>query len=274
MKRIFILLLMSSLTVLGEPQTYSFTQGTNTFSMAVNLRPVRTSMGSRREVHYQVFRNSTQLFSRDGEGRFLVCGQDPLEVRPLGDGDRQTGWIILGGGICGNTLSDRAEVVAVDAADDELLTKGFICKVPPVVKPTRRGFDIWFYQQNWGNGGTSTSIFVPEKWTLVLDEYEGFYRVNLLEGIETLSEFEPDWLKPKFINLFVAGIRDANPELMEYALRKYYHPEEIEWYEVYVADGHKEHLEKLIERTKELRALFDEVESSMDWNFCTKPFGE
>ncbi len=53
---------------------------------------------------------------------------------------------------------------------------------------------------------------------------------------------------------------------MIYALENYYKTEDKAWYEVYVQNGSKEELIKLIRKVKVLRELYEEVKGSVTWN--------
>ena len=53
---------------------------------------------------------------------------------------------------------------------------------------------------------------------------------------------------------------------MNYALENYYKKEDKAWYEVYVQNGSKDELFKLIRKIEVLRDLYEEVKGSVTWN--------
>ncbi len=114
------------------------------------------------------------------------------------------------------------------------------------------GVELFYYQQEWGNGGTATSYFVPHNI-----DYTRYVHLKLKEGdildkIPFLEKNAPkDGLKPSFLGLFKAGLDSKNLPLMHHALENYYKPNMIEWYKVHYSNPTKENFLKKIEQTKE-----------------------
>jgi pyocin large subunit-like protein len=65
----------------------------------------------------------------------------------------------------------------------------------------------------------------------------------------------------------VAGIEDANPQLMSYAINKYYKKEDKEWYEVFVKDGSIQGVRTVLDQVKSLHSLYEDVQGTVSWDF-------
>ena len=73
--------------------------------------------------------------------------------------------MIVGYGICGNTVSNRVVLVIpvknMWGGKSVYVSETIIAKEVPKIVPKKNGADVWFYEQNWGKGGTASSLFVP-----------------------------------------------------------------------------------------------------------------
>lgn len=244
----------------------------DSYSLKVVTKEVTTSMGLEQLISYSVYENKKFIHSNSYGGRFFSCRQAKPKIEAINSEKGQVGWMIVGYGICGNTVSHRVELVvpvkSMWGGKSLYMSKTIIAKETPKIVPKKNGADVWFYEQNWGNGGTASSIFVPRKLVIRKDNYSSIIKKgNVFQEIEILeSQKSNEWLQPNFISLFVAGIEDANPKLMNYALENYYKIEDKQWYEVYVQNGDKEALIRLIEKVKGLRELYEEVKGSVTWS--------
>lgn len=250
----------------------TFVINEDSYSLKVVTKEVTTSMGLEQLISYSVYENKKFIHSNSYGGRFFSCRQAKPKIEAINSEKGQVGWMIIGYGICGNTVSHRVELVvpvkSMWGGKSLYMSKTIIAKETPKIVPKKSGADVWFYEQNWGNGGTASSIFVPRKLVIRKDNYSSIIKKgNVFQEIEVLESQESnEWLQPNFISLFVAGIEDANPKLMNYALENYYKIEDKQWYEVYVQNGDKEALIRLIEKVKGLRELYEEVKGSVTWS--------
>jgi hypothetical protein len=129
------------------------------------------------------------------------------------------GWIVHVPESAGSAMSLHACVVTPRENSYDTLVIG--TKDPLVQRVTARGVDLWGSYQEWGGGGTSTSVFVP-------------FRIHVGPGIAPRREPLPsDALvcvdsvgMMGFAGVFIGGMRERNPDLMRDALdRLFVEPE-------------------------------------------------
>ncbi len=246
----------------AEASDLSFKSGKDTYELEYKAKDVTTSDGSKNLVLYSVYKNGGFVHSeKEDGGRFFSCKHEQPEVRPVKALEKQIGWVLLGGDICGNTFSYKAEIIIpVERHSTTYYSKTITSKKLPLIESLKNGVSIWYFEQNWGKGGTATSFFVPSKITINLDdEYIKFKKGNILNGIGFLERYNPhEWLQ-SFLGFYVAGIRDVNPKLMQYALDNYYNDEQIDWISVHFQSGDKGYLEQLIEKVRTTQELLKET---------------
>lgn len=266
-KIIFLVFLLASTLVNASQNQQSFQTDSNTYELKYKVKAVTTSSGEKDLVLYSIYKNGKFVHAeKEGGGRFFSCGFERPKVLSVKTTKKQIGWMLVGGGICGNTYSYKVElVIPVESYSTTYFSKTIISKALPLIEPTQNGFSLWYYEQNWGRGGTATSFYVPSKIVVDLsDAFFGFKKGNLLKDIHVLEKSSsPEWLR-SFLGFFVAGIRDVNPELMQYALCNHYSIEQADWIAFHFEKADKEYLREIIDKvraTKELLKVTDGVTS-------------
>lgn len=122
----------------------------------------------------------------------------------------------------GNTSSLRVTVISNPRAESVT----FVCKAEPIVTAASEGVhDLWSSYQDWGSGGTSTSIFVPFRVRVAADGSIG--RSPLPSDPKTWPEIP---YVGSFPGVFVAAARERNADLMIYALEHLYDEDDLDWY--------------------------------------------
>ena len=182
-------------------------------------------------------------------------------MRPVNTLNKQIGWVLLGGGVCGNTFSYKAEIIIpVESYSTTYYSYTLISKALPLIESLDNEISIWYFEQNWGHGGTATSFFVPSKVTVSLnDDFFHFKKGNILNGIEFIEKLKSnEWFK-SFLGFYIAGIRDVNPELMQYALDNYYTEEQKDRISVHLQHGDKKYLKQLIDKVRTTQELLKET---------------
>ena len=253
---------------------HEFRVADNTYSLRISSSDVTTRFGRERLVRYSVYENGKFIHGENRDcGRVFTCPyEQPVEIKGVHSNKRQIGWMISGGGVCGNTYSLRNElIIPIIKHSPGFMNRTFVSKSDPIFFPTEGGAEVCYWQQNWGGGGTATSFFVPRKLLI------GTHAIRKGDVFENLEKFEPstddDYLQPGFLSLFVAGLEDANPELMRYAIQNYYKGEDQEWYEVHIKDGSLEGVELLAQKVEGLRSLHQDVKWCVSWDdeFIKRP---
>lgn len=258
----------------------AFTVGADTYSLTTRSREVslRDGYGWRQQlVLYSVYKNEKFLHPfRIDAGRFFSCPFDrTVEIKNIFSEERQIGWMLVGGGICGNTFSYRIELIIPKTSEHfpEYHQFTFISKVIPNLIPTEKGAKVCFFEQNWGGGGTATSFRVPKKFEI--DVTRGRAEITKGDVFENLDYFEYESGKPgsgtkTFLGPFVAGLEAANPDLMRYALQ-YYDKDDRGWYDRHFKDGSLEGMKSLVTKVEALRSLHEEVKNVVNWDLGPQP---
>ncbi len=123
------------------------------------------------------------------------------------------GWILYVAESTGSAFSMLACVITPGLRGHD----GYESVVVPTKQAFRQracaeGVDLWGSYQEWGDGGTASSVFVPFR---LVARRRGLVSRKPLPG--ALSELvDPD--EAGFGGAFVAGIREGNPDLMQDAL--------------------------------------------------------
>lgn len=176
-------------------------------------------------VHYTVRCEGRVLPPQDVDGGRLVgCryGRGALgeyHARPFPDAERPLGWILQVGAICGNTFSHRVRLVTLPMSARKAETYGettFQAKEPPLVRRVDDTVEVWSTRQDWGGGGTATSIFVPELRIVTAD---GRIEAGRLPAdVRTWPEAK---LGRSPRERFVAGVHQANVALLEQVVSRW-----------------------------------------------------
>lgn len=259
-------------SVLGKEKAnnkYWFLCQDRNVSLRPEYREITTNNGEAYLVLYSVYSEGQFLHPEGEGGRIQSCGKNKPTVISLTSDNKQFGWMVLGWGICGNTMSKKVELILPSPLSKSYFHKTFTSKTTPSINYLHDNrFEIWYFQQNWGNGNTSESFFVPRK--LVIDQ--SFWGTNSYSGniFKNIAWFEKDendlGLKPGFLGLFTAGIQDLNPLLMQYALDNHYIDSNKDWYGVHYKDPSIENIRILINQLTSTRDLYEKVKGPVRWN--------
>jgi len=265
-------LIISDLVIYGNELYYSYKNQDEDLILRANFQKTEISKGSGIGflLNYKVFFNEKRVGSfPQGGGEIEFCGYTPPQVNGVSSPEKQIGWMITGNEVCGNTKSLRAEIIIPDIQNEVFLKRTFISKVRPIQTNFTGGVAFWFSSQNWGKGNTAQSFFTLQKFIIMLDRDSPIIRHGniLLDLKKYEKECTEKWLQPNFLSLFSAGIRDANPYLMQYALKNYYNQDDIEWYRAHFPDPSRKTMKQLIDRMIVTRELNEEVGEIGAWTF-------
>lgn len=104
-------------------------------------------------------------------GKALPLPKDIL--RPLLIGTQQVGWMFDLFAACGNAASKHLHMIVIsDEKDrDAYNSKDFIGKVSPIIAaaPDGQSATVWSVYQEWGDGATVESFFVPRGFRVALN---------------------------------------------------------------------------------------------------------
>lgn len=257
-----LVLIASELVIYGKELTYSYKKQNKDLILKANLQKIEISKGSGLGflLNYKVFFDDKRAGSCPKGGEEIeFCGYTPPQIVDVKSSEKQVGWMITGNEVCGNTNSLRVEIIIPDIQNEVFLKRSFISKMRPVQTNFKGGVAYWFSFQNWGNGNTAQSFFTLQKFIILLDGDSPIIRHGniLLDLKKYEKECTEKWLRPNFLSLFSSGIKDANPELMQYALVNYYNQDDIEWYRAHFPDPSRKTMKQLIDRMTLTRELND-----------------
>ena len=257
MKKLSFILLLFTLTSLhAKTITNIFNDRNTEYKLELNYEKVNPKQDEGLLLTYKVYRENKLLETTKRKEPFTSCRDyDTPKIFPLKSTEKQLGWMIEANGICGNTHSYRYEVIFPNndyQYGAKYYHQSFISKEYPLIAPNEYGVELFYYQQEWGNGGTATSYFVPHNIDYSPYDHVKLKEVDILKKIPFLEKnVQEEWLKPRFLGLFKAGLDSKNLPLMHHTIENYYDPNMMEWYKVHYSNPTKENLLKKIEQTKE-----------------------
>jgi len=240
----------------------------NTYWLKANYAEVTTWQGEELVIRYSVYKNGHFLHGvrldsvrKSDVGRVFSCYARKPDIVPLKTLKHQVGWVIEGFGLCGNTTSNIVEIIV--PADYDYYVKTILSKETPVLVPKPNSIAMWYFQQEWGNKGTAVSFYIPHKLTIEVGS-QTFYPIKKEQILDSIGELEKssDSSLLSFLGIFVAGIRERNPELMAYAVKKYYKDDEADWYQYHFKNSSKKSMQKLVEKMRAAKINLDFVDSS------------
>lgn len=237
-------LLLVALTSLGSPiaraewpsnkpvtMTNEFKMNGKTYKIVGRARQGGSARSFERIwIEYSVYEGKKFIHpTRGGGGTLFGCSPTwPVSlpndfIAPLKVGDRQLGWLLKTGGICGNTYSAKYQLVvpplSPTASEQTYDWKEFVSKFDPILREQNKKVEIWYAYQEWGKSGTAGS-FLP-----------GFDSnpPKLSPDFKTWPKM--DDMANGFPSLFVAGMVDDNPDVMEAATKQFFDEKAKENYE-------------------------------------------
>ena len=237
--------------------------GGATYTLRTSTREVRLAYDDGCLIHYTVRREGKVLHPRDWEGGRLVgcsynrCETDRRRVEPFPDAKNPIGWVITVGAWCGNTHGKRHRIVLPPleerGAYRELTIRS---KAGLTLRRTEEGLEIWGADQDWGHGGTATSIFVPFRY--VLNDRGEDSRPPLPADPKAWPKLEID---SGPMGWFVAGLDTWNPAVMRAALGRWDDLEKhARWVRGFGLPTERKQLEALIAAVEDAVRARDRVE--------------
>ena len=159
------------------------------------------------------------------------------------------GWILDSPGHCGsNSSSANTLFIFPSLNNDNYIAVEQNLKFKPYFNIHPEGLNIYYSFQEWNWGGTSSSIYVPQK--LFYDKNKNIIYKQKLEitDIKNLNS-----MQVHFKALLMAGFTDSNTELMQYALDyEYNYTDEKHWYDSFFGCD-REYDDEIDYQTKSIR---------------------
>lgn len=249
---------------------HSFSSDGQSLTLTTETREITQYYGEGKLVMYSVYVDGKFLHSIGSGGRLRSCGRNLPKVYNLGSNEQQIGWMIVGYGVCGNTVSYNIELIVPNPFPDtnRYVNKNFISKSIPHFLHQEKKPEVWFYLQNWGRGNTSECFFVPRKFVIDRTNWGvGIKKGNLFRNIDWFEEQIDDrGLELNFLGLYTAGIEDLNPLIMLYALENYFEDEEIEWYKIHYPNCSRESFLELVNEVTNARRLYNKTDRVLTWD--------
>lgn len=254
-------------------QKSEFKSGQDTYSIQAVSKWI-TSPGTfnNLRIDYTVRKNGKTIHSTPGQGGVLLsCSygrinddknlpKDSLKIIKV-DGN-PVGWWVSGFSVCGNTTSLRTQFVLPIPQKAEYGYFEINPKTLPVVTKNKNDYEIWFIYQEWGNGGTAGSFFVPRRIVFEDSQYLKFKSIGIDPKI--WPSFDDDFHFKNFPSIYVSGVLDKDPEVMKFALDNYFKTDadSKNWYEWSGVPVTKEKAVKEIEAMSELKSTLSSFNNS------------
>ncbi len=238
--------------------------GGSVYTLRTSTREVTLAHNDGCLIHYTVRRDGKVVHPRDWDGGRLVgcsynrCETDLHRVKPFPDAKTPRGWVITVGAWCGNTHGKRHRIVLPPikerGAYRELTIRS---KAGLTLRHATEGLEIWGSDQDWGDGGTSTSIFVP--FRVLLNDRGEDSRPPLPADPKAWPKLEID---SGAFGWFVAGLDTWNAAVMRAALARWGDLEKHEdWLRGFGLPSKRAKLEALIEAVEDVARARDRVET-------------
>jgi|GEM_PF-6800817 len=249
----------------------------NEYKIKARVNDAANYIGNGQIIYYSIYKNKKFVHPRDWDGGNITgCRypfstlEDNFEIKELKFNDSSIGWIISTGGNCGNTHSLKCVLILppINDTNTGYIEHEIFAKRMPIIKSENGKIEVWYIYQDWGWGGTASSIFVPQK--IVIDPVsQTIEKGNVFDGILELKTEKWGFYKIHFLSLFVAGLNDLNMELMEYSLSNLYNPKEVEWYSSFFGKEllvSKKDLKKVIDDTKFFKLIYNKYKHYSNWS--------
>lgn len=247
-----------------KEETASYKSAAGTFEIKAVLREVTEPYTFQHlKVDYSVKQNGKFLHRSDlTGGSTWGCLYGDIHklptsvIEPLKIGTTQIGWSFNLLGICGNTTSAHYHWVVVwpDKDRASYFSKDFISKSKPVIQSAadERSATVWYLFQEWGNGGTAGSFFVPRVFALKTkseNTYAAFGDATLPTDIKSWPQFDGFTYTPA--SYIDAGIQAFDPNPIRAMIGK-------------ISDKEREHLNYvgLPSTAEDLKKLADGIEAA------------
>ena len=211
-----------------------FNHGNDNYKLVVNVIDKYNDfhISHSLNVSYEVYKNGQLINNKvkednniQGDCDYINGGRYSIE---LIDNKGYIGWILYSPIYCGATSSADWATIIIPSKEDDNYLKSKISIMGDVFKyyPTAEGLDFYYYKQDWGSGGTWSSIYVPYKLSYNANKNIIYPKNIKIEDLENLEYIY-------FLSVFISGFESLDKELMQYALDQYYRDDNLDWYEGY-----------------------------------------
>ena len=273
-----------------EPAFGEFIQQINgvEYKLKLKIQDVKSGDGVGQLHTFSIYRAGKFVHSSkmDG-GRITGCRtfgpdgglKDFLNATAIENNMSAVIWRISLKTACGGNAShytDHYIVVQNQGHYDEFTIKDFKWHVGYVSK--ENNFTIYYMEQDWGGGGTSTSIFVPRKYVIEKSNWglygnEAQITLNELVSIPWNKDEQTGKVTPlSFPNLFQYCMDQQAPDVCDYAVNNTFKEPELQWYRGYFGWQEergplsKRVFQKYIQLLKEKLKLETKMKSAFPFN--------
>jgi len=213
-------------------KTSEFVYNGDTYTLIINANDLYNDwhIAHRLTLTYDVYKNGQLINSNVKEDNTIKGDCDSVNGGrysiQLIDNNGYIGWILYSPNYCGATSHADWATIIIPSKEYDNYSKSKVKVWGDVVKyyPTNEGLDFYYNKQDWGWGGTWSSIYVPYK--LSYDENKNIIYPENIE-IEDITNLDNKY----FLSIFMSGFKTSNKELMQYALDEYYSDDDLRWYE-------------------------------------------
>jgi hypothetical protein len=192
-----ILFAIISSTSLAQKYESQYKVGDDVFTLNLSIKEITTYYGQEKLLNYSVHMNGKFLHPKYHRGGRLISHSETRKCRVhvLNKKGKGFGWLLEAHAIDGNTHSYKYCLVVPNTkrfGRPAYISEIFEAKSFPLIQFDEENVSFWYYEQNWGEGGTASSIYVPRKLVVKETGYHslGIEKGNVLQGIEIFEHTE------------------------------------------------------------------------------------
>jgi len=250
-KSITALLLMTLFSFASTLHAYesaseTFTQivSGSDYTIKVTVKDISTGNGAGQLHEFSVYKDGNFLHADSSPyfaGRIFECRNfgpetglsEYLNAEPVKTNLPFIIWRVTVREGCGNAVRINDVFISVQAGSDEYRIANISGREGVHLVETNDELIAYYNEQEYGLGGTSTSVLVPRKTVLVpRSEDRPLTLAELANGnIFSEENFNAWGGNVHFINVFFLGLTQKDPELTKFALGNLYKHEDEQWYE-------------------------------------------
>ena len=251
----------------------SYQSNGNDYKIKVTVKDAANSSGHGQKIYYRVYQNDEFMHpSNWGGGSFAGCRypftefSDNYFISRIETDLKTIGWVITTGGICGNTKSLVSVLIIPSGSYRNVYSEyKILSKDSPTFFDNNGNIEVIYNYQEWGRGGTSTSIFVPSRFIINANGGNSISGKSVFDIIEIINKdrVKKGFYKVGFLELYMSGFNSRDAELMRYSIDNYLNDEkQLDYYKGFFGHWNEISKEKLLYNIKQI-----ELAESIDIKF-------
>jgi len=252
---VVILVLVGNTATAYEPVYGSFVQtfGNLKYTLKVKVRDVTNDRGELGQFHdlniykYEKGRPGGEILLNIQSEKIWGCRtfgpsgglSDFLNASPVKVDGPYIVWHIFTDVHCGMRTRTSANYILINTNSDTYTITSTVAPDGMLLVQNEDKFFIYSHYQDWGKGGTSTSLLIPLKEQIHPSSGRAKLSLGDVKDGKIYNEKSfGSWGTYKgFMNVFYLGLIQREPSLTKYALEELYKPKELAGYSEFICGG-------------------------------------